>query len=193
MPYNEDIEKNNINDIPEIFCSFVSERKFERCIICDKHLLEEGVQYFIEKAFRDNYVEFEYAMCLECAEKMRDTMSVESRMNVDNYFLTKVDINKRIEETFNRKDLNIEECISNCIFNGTSIDDLDEYQICGHFSGNSIIYSFMPFMMSGEAMEEMQEILSKKTKGEIDDFIDEHFGLPPEWKEIVKRKDIILI
>ena len=48
-------------------------------------------------------------------------------------------------------------------------------------------------MISHEAIEEMQELLSPQTKDELDDFTKEHFDLPPEWREIIKNKKFVLI
>ena len=45
-----------------------------------------------------------------------------------------------------------------------------------------------PFLIGELAIEEMNELLSEETKGEMDDFMGDHFGIPPEL-----RKDIILI
>ena len=43
-------------------------------------------------------------------------------------------------------------------------------------------------MIGDVAMEEMNALLSKETKDEMDGFMDDHFGVPPEL-----RRDLILI
>ena len=64
-------------DIPSEFYSFSSGVLFDRCIDCDKYLLEKDTEYFIEKAIRqyDGYkardVIFEYAICFQCADRIR--------------------------------------------------------------------------------------------------------------------------
>lgn len=37
-----------------------------------------------------------------------------------------------------------------------------------------------PYAICGDAVEELYEMLSPKTRGETDRFIEEHLGLPPE-------------
>jgi hypothetical protein len=41
-------------------------------------------------------------------------------------------------------------------------------------------------------IEEIQEILSAKTKEELDRFTEEHFGLPPEIREVINKKIFII-
>ena len=51
----------------------------------------------------------------------------------------------------------------------------------------------MPFIIGDEAMEEMQGLLSQKTQDELDRFVDDNFGLPPELKELLKDKPLVLV
>ncbi|MBN1184940.1 MAG: hypothetical protein JXB49_21825 [Bacteroidales bacterium] len=180
-------------EIPKVFKTFVSESFFSHCIICNKHLLHEGSQYLIEKAVKDHFVEFEYAICLDCTEKLRETLSTESRQRVDEYFQSRIDLQQRRQKLLKEKGTNIDEWLSSCIFTGEHVNNIREYQIYAHCDGKDLLFTYMPYMISEKALEEMQGLLSKKTKEELDGFVDRNFGLPPEWKEALKKKDLILV
>lgn len=94
-------------------------------------------------------------------------------------------LQKRIEE--NPEDP--EQWLTHCIIKGTAKDEMKEFQMGACFRGDKMATDFMPPFLIGElAIEEMNELLSEETKGEMDDFMGEHFGIPPEL-----RKDFILI
>ena len=46
---------------------------------------------------------------------------------------------------------------------------------------------------AGLQLNEIQELLSKETKGEMDNFIKKYFDFPPEYKEFFKNKPILIV
>ena len=178
-------------DLPSEFYSDASGTPFQRCLGCDLYLLEEGTRYFIEKArrrypafaFEDTV--FEYAMCIECLEKLHSVMSEESLQRVQAYFAQSVNLESRSIALLNQDPPSLEPWISSCIVKGTSIKDMTEYQIFGLFEGNRLVFNLLPYAIGGEAIDEVGELLSNKTLGEIDGFMDEYFGLPPELRKPV--------
>lgn len=180
-------------DIPEKFRTFISEEYFQNCISCNKYLLKAKTLYVIEKAIKDKYVEFEYAMCMDCAEKMRKNLSDLSLARIGKYFedhIESFDIRNTLIE---KKFTTVDDYLSTCLINGSPIKTLNEYQIFAYCEGDKLLVSYFPYMISHEAIEDMQELLSAQTKDELDDFTKKHFDLPPEWKETIKGKKIILI
>ncbi len=187
-------EKNlNTVEIPKVFKTFISEEHFSNCISCDKYLLDETTEYVIEKAFKDGYVEVEYAMCMDCVEKMQHRMSEESLTRIHKYFEENFDFLGKRYGLIQSQDTSVDDYISKCIFNDKSIAELDEYQIMAHCKGKQLILSVFPYMISMDVIEEIQKLLSAKTKEELDDFTNEHFGLPPDLKEILKTRKPILL
>ncbi len=195
----ENFNKLNFNydEIPRIFRSFDSGKYLDKCIICEKNLMDENTHYMIEKAIKKypgyNTVDviFEYAICLECAEEMRKTMSQESQQRITAYFDEHTDLFNRWLDFSQKDDFNIDDWLDNCLITGSKRDELEQYQVYAQCVGNQMIYSFFPFMISESAIEDMQELLSKKTRDEMDGFIDEHFGLPPEIRKLIR--DPILV
>ena len=185
--------------IPELFYSHSTKAPFERCISCDRSLQQPDSQYLVEKAFR-NYREFgktdvifEYAMCLNCADRMRKELSLSSLARIQEFFEERVDFDQRRDQLMQSKPASSPQWIDKWLITGESHQNLDEYQVYGHFVGDRCVYSFLPYMIGGPAVDEITNLLSEKTLGEIDRIIDENFGLPPELKKPIKDNPIIFI
>ncbi len=186
-------------NIPNIFHSYMNEGPFEQCIVCEKSLLDDNTHYFIEKAFQryditDNpNTVFEYAICADCAENMRESFSKTSLEKIDAYFENRVDNVQRSVDIFMNNGHKTEKWLEHCMIKNTAQNTLKEYQIYGEFIGSQLLHGPSLFLLSGEAIEELSELLSPQTLGEIDDFVGEFFGLPPEFEEAWKNRDVVLI
>lgn len=197
----EENPREHYPDIPEVFRNEEGEY-FDHCISCNNELLESEESYIIERAIKKyrklntSIVIFEYAICIQCATKMNARLSEESLKNIQKFMSTKVRTSTSIFSKLDQAEtFNYTELLDKCLITGKNIDDdaVSEYQLIAHCEGNKLIPWEFPFMISGEALEEISELLSEKTRDELDDFIDDHFGLPPEWKEAIKKRDAVLI
>ena len=184
--------------IPELFYSSVTKQKFNFCIDCEKYLLDIDTIYVIEKAIR-NYKDFgisdtifEYAMCIDCQEKIEDSFSESSNMKLDEYVFKNCDWAGRLNEFKEVDDSNILSMTSNCVFKNTRIEKTVEYQLIGWCKGDSLIVHFIPYMICGEAMDEMAGLLSNKTIDIISGFRDEFLDIPPEFDKYIKPKSILI-
>ncbi|GAB4282783.1 MAG: hypothetical protein Kow0068_07480 [Marinilabiliales bacterium] len=179
-------------EIPDIFKSYLSGRKFEICLNCEKELLKEGTHYMIEKAFYNGQLEFEHAICFDCAQEMRSYMSEESLKNISLFMAENFNETERMMRLFEQSpepDVNL--WLEKCAITGSKIEELQEYQIYAHCHADKIVYSALPFVVSGKIIEKMSEKLSKVTKDELDRYMNKHFNIPPEWMEIIKNKKVI--
>ena len=198
-PDNGPLAVNESTDIPAEFHSFSQGKAFSHCISCNTDLLATDTQYLIEKAFRSypgfgtQDVIFEYAMCLPCAERMRREMSAESMRNIQQFFDERVDFYGRRQELLYEHGLNHAAWLDRCIVTGRPKAELEEYQIYGHCQGDRFLFSYLPYLISHEATDGMADLLSEKTRGEIDRFIDDNFGLPPELKQPIKDHPFVLL
>jgi len=185
-------------DIPPIFQSYLTGTYFDRCIACNKNLLEVGTQYLIEKAinranaFKVENVVFEYAICFDCTMDMQGKMSKESNEKIGEYFHSKVDLIHRREAYLAAGKFDPMEWIDTCLVSHEPVENLSEFQIYAHCEGPHLLFSVMPYMISGSVLEHLSGMLSKQTKDEMDGFVDEHFGGPPEFRELLKDKDVIV-
>ena len=186
-------------DIPDLFKTHNEKKHIDHCIMCDDYLLEDGKNYLIEKAIK-KYPDFEvadcifeYAICFDCAQKMQENVSKESLEQMNNYFESHVNFADRSMNLYKENKFEAGEWLDKCVVKGTEKNDCKEYQVYGHFVGNQMIYSVFPYMISNTAIEELTELLSQSTKDEMDDFINNNFGLPPVYKDLLKDRPLVLV
>jgi hypothetical protein len=155
--------------IPTCFFSTEHGTPFTSCTMCSTLLISNDINYFVEKYYRNHNIVFEYAICEQCKNSMSDGISNESMFNMSKYFMENVDILKRIHllETF---DNSIVPWMNNCIFTDRQRSNCSEYQLAAQCCGDQLIVSFLPFMVSMQATEEIQTLISKATKENFDKF-----------------------
>lgn len=194
---NDPFEDFQKADIPEKFKSTIDGKPFSECLVCNCNLLDGDVDYVIEKSFKkyDGYdfesTVFEFAICMKCANEMRDSMSDESKENLERYFMQNAKMEDRFMAFNAGKDYDWEQGLSNCVINGTSSSQESEYQICAQCRGDQMIIFQMPFMIGSAAMDEMSELLSDDTIDELDDFMGK-YGVPPELRELFTDKPVLV-
>ncbi len=179
--------------IPKVFYSDLSARPIENCAFCSKELLRPGVFYSIEKVIKNHRVDFEYAICFDCSNQMKSEMSEESIQNIERYMLEHRFEEKSREILFSEEEVDAEDFLKACRIKGTPVDELDEYQMIAVFEGDELSQRAFPIIIGIEAIEELNGLLSAKTKGEMDKYLDELTGLPPEFIELFKEKKKLLI
>ncbi|HNP19100.1 MAG TPA: hypothetical protein PKL31_11735 [Fulvivirga sp.] len=190
--------KHSHIDIPKAFYSFSTGALFDRCLECEMYLLDGDTEYFIEKAikkyegFDAQDVIFEYAICIQCAERMRNSMSKASQQSIQQYFMDNVDLLKRMEIMQSNPN-NPETWMDKCLIKGERKSGLNEYQIYAHCNGSKLNLTQMPYLVSGAALEEISAVLSPETLDEFDDFSRRHFGPPPELAEPLPFRRVMLI
>lgn len=186
------------NGIPDIFKPHKSETPFEKCSICEKEIFHTGEQYMIEKAIKryknqqTNDLIFEYAMCMDCSQELASRISQESMQMINMYFNQNKKIQNRMKYLALEDPNDLDPWLSTCLIKGTPVEELEEYQIAGMFQGENMIVSDFPYLISGKVGEEINELLSKQTKEEFDNFKRKILAPPPEFEELFKRKLIFI-
>lgn len=187
-----------VTDIPHVFLPHQSSSPFSKCVNCDRNLLDENTDYVIEKAVRQyreygtSDVIFEYAMCMSCAELMRRELSQESLERVQN-FMQQSNLMASRQQLIDQNNWNIHDWISHCAVSNLGMEQQDEYQLFAHCRGGQLVFSAMPYMISSTVAEAMSELLSPKTRDELNRFVDDNFGLPPELKQPITDRPILLL
>jgi hypothetical protein len=171
--------------IPQDFHSLESDGLFEKCLKCEMELLNSGSPYLIERVFVQQEPIVEYAMCEACVLASQSELSAESRQAVTDYMLSNIDVGQRLERlsawTEEGGD-NASELMDRCLFSGTLATESREKQIAAWCLGDQMrVDHVFPLMISGVAIEELNGVLSEKTRGWIDDFVGDNFGMPPEF------------
>lgn len=171
--------------IPREFHSLENGGLFEKCLKCEVSLLDSGQPYLIERVFVQQEPILEYAMCEACVLAAQDELSVESRQAVSRYMLDNLDIGNRLERLSDWAEQGTDdasELMDRCLFSGTPADDCRERQMAAWCEGDQMkVDHVFPLMISGVAIEKLNAVLSEKTRGWIDDFVGDNFGMPPEF------------
>jgi len=172
-------------DIPQEFHSDETEAPFTHCLMCGRSLLDYDGVYLVEKAYRTfpNFdakdLIFEYAICQDCAEKMRASFSDESRQAIEQYFETRIDEDTRARQLLGDEDFDADASTATCAISGTPRAELNEYQLFGAFTGDQMIVYTTPMLLSGAVLDEVMTQLSKATRDELGGFMAEHLPQPP--------------
>jgi len=162
--------------IPRIFWSFEADAPFAKCQICGNALAQSASGYLIEKALKDGEVLFEHAVCRGCRGSLEGEISQESQARIRAYFEENLD-----EFAFALTGEGLpdwEACLQDCLVKKRPArpgEVRNVYAIC---EGAGMAFPPPPFMLCGEALEEITARLSAKTRGFLDGYMGEHFGPP---------------
>ena len=170
--------------IPVIFHSFERDALFAECVVCGRQLLEDGVSYFIEKAYRDSEVIFEYSICDECRGTANDWISFDSMTNIGSYLFDNMDAFNKRGDLLSDFDNSVKPWLDSCFFTETGRSACDNYQICAECEGGNLVVSFLPMMISEEAAEIFQSLMSKQTRDSFGDFTREKLNPPVDFHDI---------
>lgn len=171
--------------IPREFHSLENDGPFEKCLQCDLELRKSDQPYMIERVFVLDEPIIEYAMCETCALAAHSELSSDSRESISDYMLTHIDLHSRMKRLANwtaRETDDTSAIMDRCLLSGTLAEDSREKQISAWCRGDQMrVDHVFPLMISGVAIEAINGVLSEQTRGWIDDFVGDSFGMPPEF------------
>jgi len=188
----------NLIDIPKEFYPFESSGPFKECMVCSVDLSLGTTDYFVEKAVKNNVeyqvkdIVFEYAICSSCAQNMQKSISVESQQNMQAFFTNHPNFMRKIQAYQQGEGESLEELISKCSLSGEPVELMREYMMFGHFRGDKMLATTMPYIVGGKAMDELSELMSNETLDEMNDFKNQYFGGPAELEDLWKGKPVFL-
>lgn len=178
--------------IPSVFYSTDTEAPFEKCLVCERALLDGTTDYVIEKGYRtfDAYdvreTVFGYALCMRCHAAISQSFSETSKHRCQSYLQQHVNLRERssalLDHGSDETNIDPSRWIDHCIVHETPRDELGEYQLLAHCHKEDLLLTHLPLMIGGRAVEELVQRLSNETLDELGGFRDEYFGLPPELK-----------
>lgn len=159
--------------IPELLWSFETGEPFHRCLICNGDLIRNRTLYFINKCFREDETVFEIAVCLPCHQGLRSELSESSLSRIQNYL-----DEFRVEEmmTPDHAQSSFEAQIQNCLIKKRPPNPREEKQIIAYCIGSNLVSHIPAMMLSWEAIQDMENLLSKATRDTMDDFTETYLG-----------------
>ncbi|WP_421891997.1 hypothetical protein [Marinoscillum sp.] len=179
-----DQENKHLVNIPSSFYSFKEEGPFQHCVECDRFLLDESCDYVIEKAVR-NYpgfkasdVIFDYAICMDCAMEVQKGLSTESMTKIQEFMQEHLQQKMRTKES-----ASLESYTDHCLVSNRAVSECEEFQIFAYCRGSKVNLQMPPYMISGQVLDEISELLSPETRDELDGFFNKHFAPDPGLME----------
>ncbi|MCH2059702.1 MAG: hypothetical protein MK183_03660 [Verrucomicrobiales bacterium] len=159
----DDLSHFPSDPIPEEFYSEYEERPFLTCTRCGETLCDFTEGFQIAKVFRRSEVVFEYALCAPCHIGMIDEFSIESRKALEDYYKSNM-----------TPGLGAQQC-GICLLERESLP-VNEFSLGAACLGSQMLEAFM---ICSPCMEKSNLLVSKKTQGIWNDFIDNNFpGVP---------------
>ena len=150
---------------------------FQDCISCGLTLADPDQPYLVAKSFQRGECIFEYAICEDCRCNMAQEFSSDSRENLSHFFEHRVKVKER--SIFLAFGPSPGPWIEKCAACQTPRHEMESYSLGGVLLGMEMLFDPYPLCLCGKCEEEIQELLSKKTRGMWDDFVDTHFDGPP--------------
>lgn len=196
---SETLDITHSAPIPEIFYSEKEKKRFTQCTFCGKNLGDGNDLYLIEKAFErkpgsdQRQLVFELACCMDCRQEMHDSLSKESNEKIAAYFAANSNVEERDQELKKHDLLDTDIWLNNCIVKNKSMDEVNEYQIYALCWKDQMIFHQMPFMLCGDTMDEILDLLSAKSLDIINDLTADLIDLPPEFGEYFRDKKVLFI
>lgn len=196
-----DYEK--LPEIPKEFYNSETGTPFTNCLVCECNLQEETRPYSIERAIRHypemelKSVVFEYALCGGCMSTLEKELSDSTKAAIAKYFGEKFNYHSRpswqpSEDEETPAPFNISEWTDICSIKSLPKEELYEYTLCARCIGDRIIPEVAPYMISGQAQDDLIELFSNESLGFMDGFTDKYFSGPPELKELFKGRPILV-
>lgn len=156
---------------PELY-SFYEDRPFRICTRCGEGLYDFKHGYRVSKIYKGDEVIFEYALCTPCLQNIMDESSEESRQRLYDFQMER-----------QRQVTGFDEC--------ALCDRLEEaaqvmeYGLVGICLGEGVVEANK---ICGLCMEEMNELVSKKTRESWNRFVEENFpGVPADFEPFPVR------
>ena len=152
---------------------------YRECVECGAPVGADDEPYYVERALRGSEPLFEYALCQPCVFAFQDDLSIESIRRIGRFWLEVQDLDDRLERL--RSATDGASLMEVCLLSGRPRRELEEFQVWAWVrSGRLDVDEHAPGVVSGAVLDEVVELLSRRTRERLDDFVRDRLGLPPE-------------
>ena len=169
-----------VPDTPDPYSEFHSHETgapFQHCIACGLPLDDPELPFLVAKSFRGSECIFEYAICDHCRANMAREFSRESRRRLDEFFRQQVNLERRSMLLALGPDPT--PWTARCAACATPRADMPSYSIGAVFLGHNMLFDPYPLCLCGPCEDNIQNLISRKTRDIWDEFVETHFDGPP--------------
>jgi len=182
-------------EIPPLLFSEATGQPFKNCSVCNNPLDDT---YRIFKTFSRPSLDetaillIEMAICEGCQRTYDNEVSKETKEKIqalqDTHTELAVGTIIDLDILFN-KEKTQEKYI--CKYSKKPMEALKEFEISAFLAGDKLISRID--VLGEEGIAAYQDCISEETQGYMDDFFNNLLDLPPEIKELLQNKGVILI
>ena len=183
--------------IPRLFHSAYSGETFAHCLDCECELQSHETFYTVQKFVVAGETVFELAMCDGCRAQLYQRFSDESRATIQRYISERnsrpegsaKDVPPVLESPLDPvhvTDVESLDSLQACVLCHTPKAQLRRYALVGLFLADEIFVMQappapfpMPCLVCDACNSGLDGMLSKKTREEWNEFVEEHFPGPP--------------
>lgn len=175
----DDLNKRRLHKITKMFFSEETDQPFRSCIDCGCELLLGHSPYTVQKVFVRDEAVFEYAMCRECAERLRTELSTETQLAYQEFLFSTADLSNRIDFIREPDEHEFDEWVESCLVCHKPRTECYRYSLCGMLIGSQIALGEFPAIVCDDCEKQLSELTSKETRDRWDRFVEENFDGPP--------------
>ncbi|NWK54633.1 hypothetical protein HW115_03360 [Verrucomicrobiaceae bacterium N1E253] len=147
--------------------------------------------YIINQSFAGDECVFEFALCMDCREKMHNQLSEPSKVAMFDFMHDHIDMEQREEQL--GTDSATEDYITSCITCHQPRSATNGYTLGAMFAGHELIKGPFPMLMCSTCEEALADSLSDETRKVWDRFIAENFPGPPSEVKLPTGSKPVLI
>lgn len=152
---------------------------YRECVQCGRLVGADGAPYYVERALRRDEPVFEYALCETCVYGLQNEISRESIERLTAHWMQHFDPDDRQRRLQGALDPG--PLVEVCMLKRIPRSQLDELQVWAWVeNGRLMVDDYAPGILSGVAVEEIAQLLSKQTRDRLEEFVRDCLGMPPE-------------
>ncbi|MER2511484.1 MAG: hypothetical protein ABTQ25_03525 [Nitrosomonas ureae] len=181
-----------VDNIPKQFRQRFDDSFFDECTFChQKFGSDKG--YVINKIYSDGECVYEIAYCSDCYQHLQKTFSSKSKEAMNNFFPSEEVLRKKRLPIMLTGENKCEELTSYCIKCESKKAEVLDYHEYANCESHQLMYGIYPYMICASCVLELYNSLSKETIQAYNDFMETHFGLPPDFYSKKEKKSILFI
>lgn len=147
--------------------------------------------HIVNQSYVGDECVFEFAMCIDCREKMNNKLSEKSRVAMFDFMHDHADMDHR-EETLG-SDSETDAYLASCLTCKKPREEAQSFTLGAMFSDDYLIKGPFPMLICDDCEGKIAQTISDETRDVWDKFIGEHFpGPPSEVKLPTGGKPVLL-
>lgn len=178
--------------IPDSLKSAETDEHFSNCYDCKNPLQDNEDGFVLQKVFSKGEVIMEIAVCEPCHKKLHEEYSDETKERIWNFYLDHGDLPGRLDQFRGKPIGSIDPWVDHCLTCNGTLASAEEYAIAAHCIEDMLIYGESPFMICMTCMDKITEMLSEKSLGTYDRWLEHCLPMAPAQPDDSPKKRVLI-